>query len=374
MNGPRIAVVAPTLEILGGQGVQAQALVEGLRSDGWDVRLIPINPGFPPGLRWLRRRRYLRTLLNQALYLPGLCRLGAADVVHVFSASYWSFLLAPAPAMLAARVLGKRVVLHYHSGEAEDHLGRWGRLVHPWLRLAHEIVVPSEYLRVVFARHGYATRVIPNVVDTAAFRYRARRPLRPRLLSTRNFESHYRVGNTIEAFAVLRRLYPEATLTLAGYGSLEDDLRRQAASLGLDVRFAGRVEPPAMPRLYDEADIFLNSSTVDNQPVSVLEAFASGLPVVSTGTGAIADMVRSFETGILVPPDDPEAMAAAVAALLENPPEALWMTEHAREDTVRHAWPAVREAWTEVYGEPPDPLPADLGVAPGPRLVPRSGR
>jgi glycosyltransferase involved in cell wall biosynthesis len=349
MSGARIAVVAPTLEILGGQGVQAQALLEGLRADGWDVRLIPINPAFPPGLGWIRGRRYLRTLLNQALYLPGLCRLAAADVVHVFSASYWSFLLAPAPAMLTARVLGKRVVLHYHSGEAEDHLGRWGLLVHPWLRLAHEIVVPSEYLRAVFARHGYAARVIPNVVDTAAFRYRARHPLRPCLLSTRNFESHYRVANTIEAFAVLRRRYPAATLTLAGYGSLEDALRRQAASLGLDVRFAGRVEPPAMPRLYDEADVFLNSSTVDNQPVSVLEAFASGLPVVSTGTGAIADMVRPGETGMVVPPNDPEAMAAAVAALLESPPEALWMTEHARKDASKHRWPAVRDAWAEAY-------------------------
>ena len=147
MNGARIAVVAPTLEILGGQGVQARALVDGLRSDGWDVRLIPINPSFPPGLRWIRRRRYLRTILNQVLYLPGLYRLVRADIVHVFSASYWSFLLAPAPALLAARLLGKRVVLHYHSGEADDHLGRWGRLVHPWLRLAHEIVVPSDYLR-----------------------------------------------------------------------------------------------------------------------------------------------------------------------------------------------------------------------------------
>ena len=89
-----------------------------------------------------------------------------------------------------------------------------------------------------------------------------------------------------------------------------------------------------MPRLYDEADVFLNSSTVDNQPVSVLEAFAAGLPVVSTGTGAIADMVRPGETGSLVPPDDPEAMAAAVAALLESPREALRMTEHARDGCI----------------------------------------
>ena len=113
------------------------------------------------------------------VYLPSLARLAACDVAHVFSASYASFLLAPMPAMLAARMLNKRVVLHYHSGEAEDHLEHWGPLVHPWLRLADEIVVPSAYLERVFARYGYHVRVIPNFVDLVSFRYRERRPLTP---------------------------------------------------------------------------------------------------------------------------------------------------------------------------------------------------
>jgi len=81
----------------------------------------------------------------------------------------------------------------------------------------------------------------------------------------------------------------EATLTLAGSGSEEQRLRRMAASIEAGgIRFVGRVDPTAMPGLYDEADVFVNSSVVDNQPLSVLEAFAAGLPVVSTATGAIA--------------------------------------------------------------------------------------
>ena len=325
--------MAASLDILGGQGVQAHALVEALKGDGYDVRFIPINPRFPAGLGWLRRHRFVRTLVNQALYLPSLRRLRQADVVHVFSASYWSFLLSPVPAMLAARRLRKRVVLHYHSGEAEDHLSHWGRRVHPWLRLADEIVVPSEYLRGVFARHGYATLVIPNLVDTSSFRYRARRPLRPRLLSTRNFEPHYRVENTLAAFAILKRRYPQATLTLAGLGSLDGRLRRQAAGLGVEgIHFAGRVEPAAMPRLYDEADLFVNSAVIDNQPVSVLEAFAAGLPVISTGTGDIAAMVRSGETGLIVPADEPEAMA-----------------ERARQEVASYTWSEIRTAWAAAY-------------------------
>ena len=80
------------------------------------------------------------------------------------------------PAMLVGRLFRKRVVLHYHSGEAYDHLANWGIFVHPWLRMADRIVVPSEYLREVFSRHGYRTRVIRNIVDTTRFRFRRRDP------------------------------------------------------------------------------------------------------------------------------------------------------------------------------------------------------
>lgn len=349
--GPRrIALVAASLEILGGQGIQARTLATELQKDGFEVTFIPINPQFPRGLRWLRRYPYARTLLNQALFLPSLLRLRRAEVAHVFSASYWSFLLSPVPAIVAARCLGKRIVLNYHSGEAEDHLARWGMFVHPWLRWVDEIVVPSEYLQRVFARYGHRARVIRNVVDTSAFRYRERLPLRPRFLSTRNLSPHYRVDNTLEAFALLKNRYPEATLTVVGYGSEEGRIRGLAASLGSEgIRFVGRVEAPAMPRLYDEAEIFLNSSEVDNQPVSILEAFAAGLPVVSTGTGGIAAMVREGETGFLVPPRNPAAMAKAVGSLLEDPHRALLLARRARQEVTSYTWSHVREAWATVY-------------------------
>jgi glycosyltransferase involved in cell wall biosynthesis len=352
--GPRIAIVAPSLEILGGQVIQAQALIEHLRGEGQPVDLLQINPPFPYGLGWVRRVPYSRTLLNEALYIPTLRRLRAADVVHVFSASYWSFILSPAPAMVAARALGKRVILNYHSGEADDHLARWGFLVHPWLRLAHEIVVPSEYLRGIFARHGYPVRVIRNVVNMAHFRCRDRRFLRPHLVSTRNLERYYRVDNTLEAFAHVQARYPQATLNVAGSGREEPQLRHLAASLGLTgIRFLGRVKPDDLPALLDEADVFVNSSVVDNQPVSVLEAFAAGLPVVSTPAGDIANLVRDGETGLLVPAGNPAAMAKAVIGLLEDPDRAAVMARRARVEVEKHSWEHVRERWAAVYAGRP---------------------
>lgn len=346
----RIAVVATSLEILGGQGVQARALSDGLRRDGYEVVFIPINPVFPRALRWLRRVPLLRTALNQMLYLPSLLKLRHADVVHVFSASYWSFLLAPAPAIQVAHWFGKRTVLHYHSGEAQWHLSRWGVLVHPWLRLSQRIVVPSEYLRRIFARFGYQTEVIRNVVDTARFAYRERAPLRPRLLSIRNLEPHYRVDILIRAFALLKVRYPEATLVVAGYGSEASRLRVLASSLKVQgICFTGRIEPEAVPALYQQTDIFVNAATIDNQPVSILEAFAAGLPVITTGTGDIAAMVLHGEAGVIVPQLDPGAIAAAVVNLLEHPAQAACMTRRAKAEAERYTWAQTRAQWATMY-------------------------
>jgi glycosyltransferase involved in cell wall biosynthesis len=349
---PKVALVVASLEILGGHGVQATALARRLQDEGYEVSFVHVNPPFRPHLRWIQRVRYLRTLVNQAIYLPSLRRLSEVDVVHVFAASYWSFLLAPAPAILAARRYRKRIVLNYHSGEAGDHLARWGELVHPFLRLADHIVVPSEYLREVFGRHGYRARVIPNVVDLSRFRYRERAPLGRRLLSARNLEPCYRVEDIVEAHALLKPRYRDARLTIAGCGGEERRLRRLASSLGADgIEFVGRVEPTAMPTLYAATDIFVNTSIIDNQPLSVLEAFAAGLPVVSTGPGDLSAMVKDGQTGLLVPPRDPVAVAKAVTMLLEEPQRALAMARRARRQVEAHTWPHVRDKWAAVYGE-----------------------
>lgn len=300
----------------------------------------------------MRRVPYARTFLNQALYIPSLHQIRHADVVHVFSASYWSFLISPVPAIVAAKLLRKPVVLHYHSGEAPDHLARWRRSVAPFLRMVDEIVVPSSWLQSVFQSHGYRARVVPNVIDTSAYQYRERAQLTPSLLSVRNLEHHYRVDTTLRAFALLKSRFPEATLSIAGYGSQEQRLRELTRELGVDgVRFLGRIEPRSLAAIYNDADIFVNASTVDNQPVSILEAFACGLPVVSTPTGDIAAMLRQGEAGVIVESDNASAMADAVGRLLENPGLSVRLTRRASEELPRYAWAGIREQWESVYAQ-----------------------
>jgi glycosyltransferase involved in cell wall biosynthesis len=349
-GAPRVAMVAPSLDILGGQGIQARDLAQALRSEGVQVDFVPVNPRFPRWLAWLRRVPVARTLLNQLLYICSLHRLRHVDVVHVFSAAYWSFLLAPLPAIVAGRLFGKRVILNYHSGEADDHLANWGWRVHPWLRMASTIAVPSVYLQHSFAKYGYNVHVVRNFIDLSVFTYRERNPLRPVLFSNRNLEVHYGVATTLAAYVLLKKRIPDASLTIAGYGSQLAVLQQKILDEGIeDVTLLGRVEPEKMPALYNNADVFLNASLIDNQPISILEAFASGLPVVTTPTGDIASMTLQGRAGTLIPENDPEAMATAIEQLLNAGSHAATLAQRAKAVVGTHAWSDVYQAWMELY-------------------------
>jgi L-malate glycosyltransferase len=350
----RVLMVAPSLGILGGQAVQAARLLARLREESdLEIDFLPVNPRLPGGLAKLQDIKYVRTLLTSAQYLISLlARVRRYDVIHIFSASYFSFLLAPTPAILVSRLYGKRTILNYRSGEADDHLVRWRRTALPTMRMVDSIITPSGYLVDVFARFDLAARSIFNIVETERFRFRERVPLRPVFFSNRNFEPLYNVACTLRAFALVQKRFPEARLVLAGDGSLRAELEALAVELGLrHVEFLGRVEPGRMHELYDAADIYLNSPNIDNMPGSVIESFASGLPVVTTNAGGIPYIVTNQETGLMVERDDHEAMAGAALRLLEDAQLAERLARSAYDECRKYRWESVRKEWLELYRE-----------------------
>jgi glycosyltransferase involved in cell wall biosynthesis len=349
----RVLLVGPSLRKLGGQAIQARRLLEAFGTvPGLEVSFVPIDPPLPGLLGRLQQVRWVRTVVTEIAYLASLLRrIPRVDVVHVFSASYFSFLLAPAPAILLARLMGKKVVVNYRSGEAADHLARWGWHVRPLLRLAHAIVTPSEYLVGVFAGHGLRAESVENFVDLDRIPFRIRDQPAPRFLANRNFESLYNVACVVRAFALVQKEIPAATLTLAGTGSRRAELDGLVDELGLrGVRFAGAVPPEEMARLYGEADLYLNAPDIDNMPNSIIEAFAAGLPVVSTAAGGIPFIVTDGLDGLLVPVGDSAALAAAALRVLREPGLAARLTGAARaRAATTYSWDAVRTRWLALY-------------------------
>lgn len=348
----RLLLVAPALRILGGQAVQANYLIEHLsREPMFEVSFVPHNPRLPGPLGLLQSIKYVRTIVTSLVYWMNLMiQVPKHDIVHTFSASYFSFLLAPTPAILIARLFGKKVVLNYRSGEAEDHLRTWPRTAIPILKLADEIIVPSRYLIEVFSKFGLRAHAIANVIDPDRFKFHERQPLLPIFLSNRNLYSLYNVGCILRAFEKIQQKFPDARLIIAGDGSQRTELEWLARDLKLrNVEFRGRVAPHKMNELYDEAHIFLNSSNIDNMPGSILESFASGVPVVSTSAGGIRCIVTHGKNGLLVPRNDHEGMASWAIRLLESPGLAASIARNAYEECSAYTWPAVREEWLAAY-------------------------
>jgi glycosyltransferase involved in cell wall biosynthesis len=240
--------------------------------------------------------------------------------------------------------------VNYHSGEAPDHLARSAVARFVLRRWVDLVVVPSPFLRDVFFSFGIHAAVVPNTVDTRRFPYRVRSPLRPRLLSTRNFEPIYNVACTLRAFAHVQQQYPDASLTLVGGGSEEPALRRLAAQLQLrHVTFTGPVNPADIPSYYANADIYVQTPAIDNMPLSVLEAFASGLPVVSTRVGGVPAILADGVQGLLAPDGDAAGIAFQILRLLERPELARQLAAAAHESCAAYQWSAARDGWLRAY-------------------------
>ncbi|HET9306908.1 MAG TPA: glycosyltransferase [Candidatus Sulfotelmatobacter sp.] len=346
-----VAIVAASLRYVGGQSVQAELLLRHWKNDpAIDAKLIPIDPALPRAVAWVERIPVLRTLVRQPFYLLELWKgLKHVDIAHIFSASYWSFLIAPAPALWIARLRGKKAIIHYHSGEARDHLRR-SPVARRILRKVDRLVVPSEYLVRVFQESGLEAHAVPNIVDVSQFSFRERQPLRPHLICTRGFHPYYSVDVVVRAFAEVQKQFPEACLDLVGKGPSEADIRELVRDLKVSgVHFTGVASREEIGRLYDQADIFINASWLDNMPVSILEAFACGTPVVSTAAESISYLVEHERTGLLSEVGDVSALAGNVLRLLRDPALAARVAVQALRQSELYRWPAVREQWLEVY-------------------------
>lgn len=347
----RVAIVAASPRYVGGQSVQASLLLKHWADDPQiHATFIPVDPPFPPGLRWAGRVPGLRTIVRTPLYLVVLWRgLRDVDVAHIFSASYSSFLVAPLPAWIVARLRGKKALIHYHSGEARDHL-RSSWVARSVLKRVGRVVTPSAYLVDVFREFGLPADPVPNLVDYSQFSYRERKPLRPHLVSTRGFHRYYCVDLVVKAFAQVQKEFPDAQLDLVGGGSLEPQIRQLVTDLQLSgVNFCGVVAREEIGKYYDRADIFINASRLDNMPVSILEAFASGTPVISTAPEGMRYLVEHGRTGLLSDPGDAEALAGNVLRLLRNPQLASRLTAGGRDQLRQYRWDTVREQWLNLY-------------------------
>lgn len=349
-----IALVGPLPPPSGGMANQTQQLSRLLADTDIDVEVVQVNAPYRPV--WITYWPGIRALFRLAPYLARLWRVvGHANIVHVMANSGWSWHLFVAPAVWIAHLRKVPVVLHYHGGEAESFFRQSFRWVKPTLLRCAVVIVPSKFLLEVFRNYGVPAEVVPNFIDLSRF-YPATHdgadwPRQLHIVVTRNLEPIYDIDTALRAFAFIRRDWNQARMTIAGSGPDRGRLESLADELGLSgsVVFAGRLGIDDMANLYRHADLMINPSLADNAPISILEALASGVPVVSTAVGGIPYLVDDGRHALLVPPGDPIAMAGAVKRLLDEPKHARTMIDAGIAHVRQFDWSNVRERLLAIY-------------------------
>ena len=362
--GP-VLLVAPAAPPYGGMALQATLLEECLRRDGIPTSFFASNFLLPTWLGPFRDTPILRTFFRAILIWPYLWRETAkVEIVHILAASWLYFFLVVCPAITVARIGGKRVVLNYRGGGGGAFFARWRWVLQPFFNAASIITAPSNFLAELIQKHfRRPVALVPNIVDFSLFRFRERNSAQPKLLVTRHLEKMYDVESVVRAFQMVQARHPEASLWIAGGGVEETNLRDLVTRLDLrSVRFLGHVAHRDLARIYDECDIFINASRVDNFPGALLEASAAGLPVVSTGAGGIPFIYEHRKSALLSAPGDWQALAASVEELLQSPALTAELSVKGSIQARQCDWTQVRTALYQAYGASADQHPARIAT------------
>jgi L-malate glycosyltransferase len=255
---------------------------------------------------------------------------------------------------LAAAARGLPVILVLRGGMLPQVFADEPERARRLFGRASAVVCPSEFQARGVRRLGFGCRIIPNIIDLPAYPFVRRGTLVPRLFWMRAYDPSYNPAMAIQAVRLIRRRCPRGTLVMAGTDEgFQAEMKQLARSLDLEphVQLNGFLSFQEKLAEAARADVFINTTNVDNMPVSVLEAWALGLPVVSASGGGIPDMISHGHNGLLVPSGDAAAMADAVCDLVAHPARVEEITRHARESAAASDWAAVRPAWQALFAQ-----------------------
>lgn len=351
----RLLIVGPASPPAGGMAAQTEQLCRLLREESLQVDFLQTNCGV--GGTLIQSIPVVRAIARLVRYaIAGWRALGQSDVVHLMSNSGWSWQLYSAPILWMGRLRGVPVIVNYRGGGAAAYFQQSPTLVRCSLDHASSIVVPSHYLQTVFTDFGYHASIVPNIIDSELF-YPVNEAVKNyddkelHIISVRNLEAIYGIDITIRAFALLLKRSCNARLSIAGSGPELENLKGLAKALGVEneVVFLGRLQRNDVAALYRNADLFINSSRVDNMPNALLEAMASGIAIVSTRAGGIPYMVEHGKTAYLVEVDDVEQMANAIHELTLDSGLCQSLRENALVKIKQYEWSQVKTSWLSLY-------------------------
>jgi glycosyltransferase involved in cell wall biosynthesis len=275
------------------------------------------------------------------------------SVVLIDTYSTQNFYFAVAVAKLC-RILNIPYIPILHGGNLPNRLLKNPGLSKKLFGNAKTNVSPSMYLYEAFKAKGFDNiSYIPNSIEIDQYSFSLRKDITPKLLWVRSFAEIYNPMLGVEIIRGLLEKCVKASLTMVGPekdGALKE-CRKETEESNLPITFTGKLEKNQWIDLSRSHDIFINTSNFDNTPVSLIEAAALGMPIVSTNVGGIPYLIDNNLTGILVPPNDAAEFTIAISSLLKDSSLVTSLSENARRKVEAFDWKGVKVSWVALLSE-----------------------
>ena len=336
---PRLLLVSTFLSHKDGSHSVAEDLANRLRIEAEEVLCVSsCRSGLLRGLDMATT-----ALLRQRAY--------DAAIVGLYSGR--AFLWGEAVSWLLEK-LGRPFIISLHGGALPEFAKLHPQRVANTLRKALAVTAPSRYLAEQMQPYCGRIHVVPNPIELDRYEFRLRVQVQPKLIWLRSFHQIYNPELAVKVATLLGEEFPGLHLTMVGPdkgdGSWQK-VRQAGSSARKGFLMPGGIPNSEVPKWLNRGDIFLNTTYVDNTPVSVIEAMACGLPVVSTNVGGLSYLLEDGENALLVPPDDAKAMATAVRRILTEPELAEKLSRNARRKAESFDWANVLPLWRELLGK-----------------------
>lgn len=281
-----------------------------------------------------------------------------ADLVLIDTYSTLNFWYAVIIGMLSHSAHIKYVPI-LHGGKLPQRLDRSGKVAAKLFGRSAMNVAPSAYLYTEFVKRGFCnTIVIPNFIKEGDYEVKQRVNASPmKLLWVRSFSDGYNPQMAVRCLALLRKVYGETTLMMIGGTNGGDEClmatKRLAKELGVSdaIEFTGKLSKKELIERSKECNVFINTTNADNTPVSMIEAMATGIPVVSTNVGGIPYIIDDGRNGLLVEPGDVEAMVERLKMLIDDDTLVNRLSQAGIETGMRYYSSSVKEAWYKLFKE-----------------------
>jgi len=273
------------------------------------------------------------------------------DYVLIDTYSTKNFYYALATSQLC-RVLKLKYIPILHGGNLPYRLDKSSKLSKWIFSNSYKNVAVSKYLMYEFDKRGYESVFIPNVLEIEKYCFLKRGFSNPRLLYVRAFANIYNPEMAIKVLNEIKNVYPKAVLCMVGpeKDSSFESCKALVRKLGMEssVEFTGMLQKKEWHKKSEDYNIFINTTNIDNAPVSVIEAMALGLPIVSTNVGGLPFLIENNKTGILVNKNDISAMVNAIASICENKEITNQLVINARKQVEKYDWNNVKNLWHNI--------------------------